>query len=110
VVKRNYATERDGHNQKKVDNWQICHPSMPCYAWSGPMGGRHAAVSGVMVIVVDLPGAVVPFDMDVLSGDRITEVKDRAGTTVLEAMEVDAVFPRATHKELRLKQYAGLEG
>jgi len=110
LVKRNYATERDGFNQKKVDDWRIQNPALPCFAWAGPLGGRHATASGVMVLVVDMPGMLLPKSADLLSGDLIVEVKDRMGTVIFENMLVDSVFVRERHKEARLKAYAELEG
>jgi hypothetical protein len=100
---------RDEFNQKSPPAWEIINPSLPCYAWSGPMGGRHAVTSGIMVLVVDMPGMIVPKSSDVIAGDRVIEVKNRQGESVLGRMEVDSVFLRTTHKEIRMKAYADVE-
>jgi hypothetical protein len=104
------SEERDDFNQKAPPDWKIVNPSLPCYAWMGPTGGRHAMTSGVMVLVVDMPGMMVPKSATVIPGDRVAWVKDRLGNDVLTRMEVDSVFLRATHKEVRLKAYADVEG
>jgi hypothetical protein len=102
--------ERDKFNQRAPPDWKIMNDALPCYAWAGPMGGRHAVTSGVMVMVVDMPGMIVPKSADIIPGDRIEEVKDRIGTVILKRMQVDSVFPRSTHKEARLRSYADVEG
>ena len=102
--------DRDDFNQKAPPDWKIVNTSLPCYAWAGPMGGRHAVTSGVMVLVVDMPGMIFPKSAEVIPGDRVVWVKDRMGIEILGKMEVDSVFLRTTHKEARLKAYADVEG
>jgi hypothetical protein len=101
---------RDDFNQKAPPEWEIVNPALPCYAWAGPMGGRHAAISGVMLVVADLPGMIIPKSADVRPGDMVVDVKDRLGVEILGMMIVDSVFLRTTHKEARLKAYADVEG
>jgi hypothetical protein len=103
-VDRDVNKERDDYNQRDPPRWQPLGPPIPCHAWMGPTGGKHTASSGDMVLVVDMPGMIVPLGTDIKEGDLVRKVVNRLGADIFATkMLVDFVAPRKTHLEARLK-------
>lgn len=106
-LERDENRDVDEYNQREPPSWRPLGPSVPCRAWAGPVGGKHAVQAGEMLLVADLPGAVFPAGTDVAAGDLVRLVTDRAGASVFaEKMLVDYVALRGGCVEARLRRYA----
>lgn len=104
TFERNYslqaagATDLDGFGQKLGDWREI--GTWPCHAWAGK---PREVLRDVGLVVTDSPGMIVPLEADVLQGDRVQKVTDRAGNQFFGAMEIAGKpVRRATHIELLL--------
>ena len=101
TIERNLETERDGFGQKDAD-WRMIAGGVPCHCWAG----RNPSVpqSEARTVTRDAPGMILPMGTDVKATDRIGMVTDRKGKQLFPAMGIDAVLPRVTHLELRLRE------
>ena len=108
TFERNYSlqaastTDLDGFGQKLGDWREV--GTWPCHAWAGK---PREVLRDVGVVVTDAPGMIVPLEADVLQGDRVQKVTDRAGVQLFGAMAVSGKpVRRATHIELQLASVA----
>jgi hypothetical protein len=107
TLERNYSllsaknSDTDGFGQKAGDWRELC--TVSCHAWAGSSGGRHTVAGEVRTITSDMPGMIVPLHTDVTTQDRVQQIVDRAGNLIFPAMGIDAVLPRITHIEVRLR-------
>jgi len=105
TFERNYSLQAastidlDGFGQK-LEDWREVG-TWSCYAWAGK---PREVLRDVGVVVTDTPGMIVPLGADVLQGDRVQKVTDRAGVQLFGAMAVSGrPVRRATHIELLLE-------
>jgi len=96
-------TDLDGYGQKLSD-WRELHSWLPCHCWAGASGGKHTGAGEARTVTSDMPGMIVPKGTDVRTTDRVAWIKDRLGNDLFPAMGIDAVLPRITHLELRLRE------
>lgn len=79
------------------------HATVACYAWLGT--GRDNF--GAPIPFVNRGArAIVPAGTDVTEADRIATIKDRRGTEIFGAMDIESVEIRSGHIELGLKEFA----
>jgi hypothetical protein len=102
TIERDYATDVDGFGQKHGDWRELC--TVACHAWAGSSGGKHTSAGEARTVTSDMPGMIVPKGTDVKTTDRVQQILDRAGNVILPAMGIDAVLPRITHLEFRLRE------
>ena len=105
TFERNYSvqaagdTDLDGFGQK-LEDWREIG-TWPCHAWAGK---PREVLRDVGFVTTDSPGMIVPLEADVLQGDRVQKVTDRAGNQLFGAMAVSGMpVRRATHIELLLE-------
>jgi hypothetical protein len=105
TFERNYSvqaagdTDLDGFGQK-LEDWREIG-TWPCHAWAGK---PRLVLRDVGFVVTDSPGMIVPLDADVVQGDRVQKVTDRAGEQLFGAMRIAGKpVHRATHLELLLE-------
>jgi hypothetical protein len=96
------ASDIDGFGQKLEDWRELC--TVSCHAWHGASGGKHTSAGEARTVTTDMPGMIVPKGTDVRTTDRVQQIVDRAGARLFGAMGVDAVLPRDTHLEIRLRE------
>jgi hypothetical protein len=105
-IERNLGTTADGFGQKD-GSWRAIAGAVPCHVWAGSSGGKHTSAGETRTITTDLPGAILPMGTDVTPQDRLGIVTDKQGRQLFGLMYVDAVLPRITHLELRLRNIDG---
>lgn len=101
TIERDFAIDADGFGQKHGDWRELC--TVPCHAWAGSVGGKHTSAGDARTVTTDMPGMIIPLHTDVTTEDRVQQILDRAGNSILPAMGIDAVLPRITHLEVRLR-------
>ena len=104
AIERNFQMDADGFGQKGPGDWREQYSWLPCHCWAGASGGKRTGAGEARTVTSDMPGMIVPKETDVLTTDRIAWVKDRRGNDLFPAMGIDAVLPRVTHLELRLRE------
>ncbi len=110
TIERNFSvlsartTDTDGFGQKLEDWRELC--TVACHAWAGSSGGKHTSAGDTRTVTTDMPGMIVPIGTDVKATDRVQQIVDRAGKQIFPAMGIDAVLPRITHLEVRLREIA----
>jgi hypothetical protein len=108
TIERNFSvlaaktSDTDGFGQKLGDWRELC--TVPCHAWAGSSGGKHTSAGDARTVTTDMPVMIVPKGTDVATTDRVQAVRDKAGNQILPAMGIDAVLPRITHLEVRLRE------
>jgi hypothetical protein len=93
--------DKDGFGQQTHD-WRPLS-TVPCLAWRSASGGRETTSDGVRTVTASMPGMIVPLHTDVTTLDRVQQITDRAGNVLFGPMGIDAVEPRSSHIELRLR-------
>lgn len=96
------TTDTDGFGQK-LEDWREL-ATVACHAWAGSSGGKHTNAGDARTVTTDMPGMIVPKGTDVTTADRVQAIRDKAGNVILPAMGIDAVLPRITHLEVRLRE------
>jgi len=96
------ASDVDGFGQKLEDWRELC--TVSCHAWHGSSGGKHTSAGEARTVTTDMPGMIVPKGTDVRTTDRVQQIVDRAGVRLFGATGIDAVLPRDTHLEIRLRE------
>ncbi len=94
-------TFRDSFGQT-AGGWREIAGGVPCHCWAGR--NPSLAQSDARTATKDSPGMILPLDTDVKNTDRIGIVTDKKGIQLFPAMGIDAVLPRLTHIELRLRE------
>ena len=96
------SAEPDEYGQPGPPDWQTT-AHVACWVWQG--GGRRSQQTPRLIEADDV-GMIVPRATDIVSGDRVLEVYDRAGTVLYEnPLYADAVVRRRDHLEVRLREH-----
>ena len=74
-VRRNIAAA-DGHGHPGKPEWTLVKDGVSCFVWSKV---RQRIVDGTQQAEVEEIAAVFPVAADILSADRIEQIKDRRG-------------------------------
>ena len=74
IHRNNAAT--DGHGHPGKPEWTLIKDGVQCFVWSKV---RQRVVDGKQQAEVEEIGAVFPRNTDILSFDRIEQIKDRRG-------------------------------
>lgn len=102
TVERDGATGTDGFGQPNAPAWATHLAALPCYAWAR---SETEIVDGSKIAVVGYHTMLVPAETDILETDRITSIKDRAGTVLVgNTMRIASVLRRSGHLALTLEE------
>lgn len=77
-IRRNTA-DTDGHGHPGLPGWELVKDGVPCFVWSKV---RQRVVDQKLAEVEEL-GAIFRAGEDVLSFDRIEQIKDRRGRVLM---------------------------
>lgn len=107
TLERNTATGTSPTNQPLAPTFEVVNDDLHCHYWEPEraVDTAHAGLrEGPNTVVVALgPRLLVRTDAEVLVGDRVTEVRSRAGIVSAEAMRVVEVLWRSSHTEIGLE-------
>lgn len=109
TVLRNTATGKSRYNTPVAPDYEPLDDPLPCRFWAidlGAAGTRTVEGSELNVARQDLR-LMVPLDADVTTADRIGDIVDRRGRTVLaggpRGMRIDAdIVVPGSHREMAL--------
>ncbi len=108
TLERN-AAATDAYGGPGKPGYRVQAPSVPCFVWSRT---RARVMDDKKIAEVEEIAIIFPAATDVLSADRIAEVKDRRGRVLLKGpFEVIAGGPQATgggidHLNFKLRRVA----
>lgn len=101
TIERNGAAAND-YGSPGPASWATL-ATVACYAWHLSGTDRFGAP---IAFVGKRSRAIVPLGTDVTEADRIATIKDRAGTEIFGAMDIETVEIRRRHIELGLKEFS----
>lgn len=102
ILERDIAAA-DRYGGKTGADWQP-HTTVACKAWWEKQSSRGPAreeATPSEEVAVGLGGMLVPGDTDVTTGDRIAEIRDRAGNLIFDGpLNIIAALPHASYPAL----------
>jgi len=102
TVQRDGASGTDDWGNPNIPSYAAHIASQRCYVW---IRTKKDVSDEGKTALVDETRMMIPLGVDVLREDRITAIKDRAGTTLLAGnYQVVSVDRMDTHQELLLEK------
>ena len=100
-IRREQETGHTDDYGEPIVDWTTIATDQPCYVWIST--AREAVDESRTALVTDAR-IMAPSDADLQAGDRLDQIQDRLGNTVLTgAWDVEGeVAPRKTHVEAPL--------
>lgn len=100
-VQNNTATGADSYGQPDIPVWAV-KATVACLVWTKV---RREVIDGDKTALVEDIRAIIPADAAVVEADRISNVKDRAGTVLFAGpLAIDTIQKRRDHLELALRR------
>lgn len=104
VQRDNASTTTDWNTPVKPD-WQTHLLNVKCFLWSR---NKREAIDEEKIAVIEDLRCMMPLGTDVTEKDRIANVKDRQGVTIVSgSFDVQGLMRKHDHLELVLEKVAG---
>lgn len=102
-VERDTATGTDPRGGKPAPAFTLLHEALPCFAWSN---AARELLDGSKTAMIEDARILIAKDADLREGDVITNITDRAGSTIIVGrLKVEGpVQFKHTHREAALQR------